>query len=184
MVRMAGFKGFVWLMRLLVVAVAWALVGCGGEAGTGREDAVEKTGTASQALTAAQARVFSFEAPTEDWKTSTGVAISPSSTASHGAKALSLVPNGYTEVISTTLRAPGGALSTATVDVRLSQALTFGEVRLVMRAPSAGMWWTDFGVVSLAGRPANTYQTLSFTVPQAAKTVLNGTPTTWIFALF
>jgi len=125
-------------------------------------------------LTAAQSRVLGFEAPTQDWRTSNSVALGSSSIVSQGAAALSVVPNGYIELFSSTMRAPGGALSTATVDVRLSKTQTSGDVHLVMQSPSAGLSWSDFGVVSLVGRPANSYQTLSFTVPAAAKTVLNG----------
>src|SRR3954468_208844 len=165
-------RGYYFIVRSLVTAASLALIACGNAPGTDSDESVSTS--SSQALTAAQSRVLGFEAPTQDWRTSNSVALGSSSIVSQGAAALSVVPNGYIELFSSTMRAPGGALSTATVDVRLSKTQTSGDVHLVMQSPSAGLSWSDFGVVSLVGRPANSYQTLSFTVPAAAKTVLNG----------
>ncbi|MES1188261.1 MAG: C-type lectin domain-containing protein, partial [Myxococcales bacterium] len=160
----------------LFALAASLLVGCSSGSPNGT-DSGEEVGSSAQALTAAQARILGFEAPTQDWHSSNGSAVTSSSSASQGSAALAVVPNGYTEVISTTMSAPGGALATATVDVRLPQALSWGEARLVMRSPSSGLSWSDLGVVSLVGRPAGSYQTLSFTVPQAVQTALNGSAT-------
>lgn len=145
------------------------LVGCAAEGPSSEGDSRIK----EQDLSVAQARVVGFEAPTQDWKSDNGSAISSSATMTEGSASLALTPNGSTQISSVSIRAPGQARTTATLDVRLSQAVTWGEVRLALKAPSLGEWWIDAGGKSLVGKAANTFHTLSFTLPTQARAVLN-----------
>jgi hypothetical protein len=155
-------------LGLLALSAA-LLVGCGTDEASLDEDAR----SAEQELSVSQARVLGFEAPTQDWSSNNGSVISESSTVTQGAKALAVVPSGYTQLSSVAIRAPGQARTTATVDVRLSAPASWGDIRLVIKSPSQGQHWLDVGGQSLAGKAANTFHTLSFPLSTQARAVLN-----------
>lgn len=78
-------------------------------------------GTAHQALTSDQGRVLEFEAPSADWSTTNGSTIAASPDAYAGARAMEILINGYTQVASVTISAPGSARSQASIRVKFSQ---------------------------------------------------------------
>jgi hypothetical protein len=153
----------------ILLLAATLLVGCGAEELSSDAD----SRTTEQDLSIAQSRVLGFEAPTQDWSSDNGSVITSSSTVTQGAASLSFGPKGNTQLSSVAIRAPGQARTAATVDVRLSKTVTWGEIRLVLKAPSQGQAWLDVGGQSLVGKAANTFHTLSFTLSSQARTVLN-----------
>lgn len=150
---------------LVAAGLALALSACG---------ASEELSTKEGALTLGQNRVLGFEAPTQDWSTTNGSPITSTTTKSQGSAALSVQPNGYTEVVSTTISAPGGARATATFDLRLPQTLGWGDARLVAQIPSAGQYWRDLGGTSLGGLTPGVFHTFSFPMPSDLRAALNG----------
>jgi hypothetical protein len=172
--RVQGGKG----LGMLVLA-AVLLVGCGAEELSSDAD----SRSAEQDLSIAQSRVLGFEAPTQDWSSDNGSAITSSSTVTQGVASLSVAPKGNTQLSSVAIRAPGQARTAATVDVRLSKTVTSGEIRLVIKAPSQGQAWLDVGGQSLVGKAANTFHTLSFALSTQARTVLNSSASDLRFVL-
>lgn len=158
-----------WRRLAGALALAGLVAGCGADAG----DVDQRTHAASPE----HDRVLGFETPLADWTTSNGSPRSASTTVSQGAASLSVNPNGYTEVRSIPVAAPGAARSTATVDLRLPQALGWGDVRLVVRVPSQGHWWRDLGGQPLTGRAPGVFHTFSFSVPADLRSALNSSAT-------
>ena len=134
--------------------------------------AVESDGVrgSTQALTATQTRVLGFEAPSTDWTSAN--AIGQSTTHSQGALSLSVKSTGWTEIVSRNLDSLGQVSSTLSFDLRLPQAVSWGEARVVVVIPSKSIWWADIGGRSLVGLSAGTFQTLQFTVPANVLTAL------------
>lgn len=157
-------------MRRLPALIPAILVASCGE--TGQDQASGEVAVAQQALTAGQERVLGFESPTSDW--TSRVALAASATVTAGTQALSVTPAGYTEIISQPLSSLGTVDSTFTLDVRLPGTASWGEIRLVLAAPSIGMYWQDLGSVSLPGLPAGAYREVSFAVPASVRTALAG----------
>jgi V8-like Glu-specific endopeptidase len=156
-----------WAARVGVVALlASILSGCGAE---DSGDVAERTQEASLEHN----RVLGFESPTSDWSTSNGSARAASTTVTEGSASLAVTPNGYTEVISIPVPAPGAARATATLDVRLPQSLGWGEARMVVRVPSQGHWWRDLGSQQLSGKAPGVFHSLSFTIPEDVRAALN-----------
>lgn len=163
----------------LLVLSASLLVGCGTEGALSDEDAR----SAEQEISIAQARVLGFEAPTQDWSSDSGAVISASTTVTQGTRALSVTPNGGTQLSSVAIRAPGQARTTATLDVRLGTTVNWGEIRLVIKSPSQGQYWLDVGGQSLVGKVANTFHTLSFPLSTQARAILNSSASDLTFVI-
>ncbi len=136
----------------------------------------ENVGVANEALTATQQRVLGFEAPTQDWSSPSGT-LSQSSIVAQGSAALGVLPNGWTEINSIPLSSLGPVLSTASYAVRLPASVPWGEVRLILVSPSLGLSWQDLGSRSLVGMLAGSYQTVSFPLPAAVESKLEGSYT-------
>jgi hypothetical protein len=144
--------------------------GCSSEAGDGSE---EPAGTVEQALTQAQARVLGFESPTADWS-SQQAGIAAAATSSQGSQALAVSPVGWTEITSISLAALGQVGSALSVDVRLPETVAWGEMRVVLQAPSLGLWWQELPSVSLVGLSAGSFHSLEFPLPSAIQEALSG----------
>ncbi len=129
--------------------------------------------TLSGALTATQQRILGFEAPTTDWSSPTGT-LGQSTTVSQGSRALSVVPNNWTEIDSVPLSSLGAVKDTVSYDIRLPQAAAWGETRLVLVSPSLNLFWQELGSRSLTTVPAGSYQTIQFPLPAPVKAALQG----------
>jgi hypothetical protein len=134
----------------------------------------ERNEIVQQDLTADQAAVLGFERPTIDWSTQNGSAITESATVTQGTKALALQPLGWTEITSAALSSLGPVKSTLSVDVLVPAQIGWGDLHVVLVAPSLGWWWNDLGTRSLAQLPAGEYATLTFPLPAGAETALEG----------
>lgn len=132
--------------------------------------------TVSQNLTAAQTRVLGFETPATDWSAGNG-SVSASTDVTQGAASLRIAINGYTQISSVNMPAPGSARAQATLDLKLGSQVGWGEARLVAVIPSQGKYWSDLGGVPLAGLPAGAFRNISFNVPADVQAALNGTAT-------
>lgn len=128
-------------------------------------------------LSQEQFSVLGFESPSIDWAATNGTPVGSSSEAVQGVAALAVSPSGYTEFVSAPIVALGGALPEATVRIRLPQAASWGQVRLVFSAPSAGIYWADLGGRELSTLAPGTFETVQFTVPGNVQSVLNGVAT-------
>jgi hypothetical protein len=129
------------------------------------DSADPSTRTTRQALTAAAARVLSFEDGPNDWSTSSG-ALSPSDASTDGVHSLAVSVNGWTEVTSIALSTLGTVGDTASIDVRLpAETPNWGELRLLLRLPSLGEYYRELGSQTLVGLSAGSFQTLAFPIP-------------------
>lgn len=124
-----------------------------------------------------------FEAPTTDWGAPNGSPITTSSDITQGSHSLAVTINGYTEVISTQIAAPGSARAQATFDIKPAQALPWGEARLVVVMPSQGHHWRDLGGVPLTGLTAGQFHTLSFAIPADVQSALESSATDLSFRI-
>ena len=160
--------------RFFYLALTFTL-GAGAGCSSDRDHALEEGAHAStsEALTDAQARVLGFETPTSDWS-SPQVTLASTTTANEGAQALSLNPLGWTEINSIALSSLGAVHDVISVDVRLPVAMPWGELRIVLMAPSLGMWWHELPAASLTGLAPGAFHTLSFPVSDALQTALAG----------
>lgn len=129
--------------------------------------------TVSRDLTSDQERVLGFEAALADWSSAVG-SLSASGTASQGAQALAVVPEGWTEISSIPLSSLGEVESSVSYDVSVPNGVSWGEARLVLVAPSLGLWWQELGTADLSSMPAGVYQTVTFSLPAFVETALEG----------
>lgn len=154
----------------LCVAIGTGLVALAAGCSSPEAPTLGKVG---MALTAAQEAVLGFESPTTDWTASSG-SVAASSNVTQGSQALALTAWGWTELVSTPLSTLGQTNDTLRLDVSLPQTVSWGEVRVILVAPSVGLWWSDLGGQSLTGRPAGEYSTLSFPLSSELRTALAG----------
>lgn len=166
--------GFTRACLLLGWCCVLALAACGT-----RTDVSDESSPATDfrshvaELTQTQARVLGFEQPTADWSSSSA-AISSSSVVTEGSVALSVVPNGWTEIDSIALTSLGSVNNTLTVDVRAPVMAPWGEFRVIVRIPSQNVY-KDLGGVALNSLTVGQYKTLSFTLDGPSKAALVGT---------
>ncbi len=160
----SAFELLGFALGLLLVSLA---SGCSGE------KAPSQTGKIGSALTATQVAVLGFENPTSDWTASSG-SISASSTVTQGSQALALTTNGWTEVVSVPLSSLGATSDTLSLDISIPQTTNWGDIRVVLVAPSAQIWWSEIGVRTLVGLPAGEYSTLTFPLSGELQTQLAG----------
>jgi len=145
-----------------------ASVGCSGQ--VDRADASE-VGVATAALST-QESVLGFE-DTQGW-TVTGGALAATSVHSQGSAALSVTPNGYTELTSAALSTLSSANSTLSLDFRPASALPWGQVQLVVDVPSRGLYSAYVGQVSVQGLAAGAFSRLDFTLSSQQVQALSG----------
>jgi hypothetical protein len=154
----------------VLLAGCVALYACSGD---GENGSGESIGGFSEALTTAQSRVLGFETPTADWTTNAGT-LSSSTTRSQGAQSLGIRPNGWTELTSIPLSSLGNVNSTFRYDVRIPSLPVWGETRVILMAPSRGIYWAELGSRDLRTLPVNSFSTVTFTIPPALESVLDG----------
>ena len=155
-------------------AAAGFLVSVGALGACSSEQEPE-VGTRTQALTATQSRVWGFEAPASDWITNNGSVIESSSVVSEGSSSLAFSLNGYTEIESVAVHAPGLEPDQISVDIRLPTIANWGELRLVVKMPSEGVYWHDVGSRQLNQIAAGAFETISFPVSDNLKSALGST---------
>jgi hypothetical protein len=93
-----------------------------------------------------------------------------------GAKALAVMPSGWTEITSVQLSSLGQIKSALTYDVSVPSTPIWGETRAILLAPSVGLW-ADLGSQNLAALPAGQYSKVTLPVPSWVQTALEGTYT-------
>ncbi len=150
-----------------LVLSLFGLVACGG--GSGAADG--EAGEISSALTT-QETVFGFES-VQAWSV-TGGALAPTTVHSQGSSALSVTPNGYTELTSVPLSSLTSVSATLSLDVRPSSSLAWGQVQLVIDAPSRGLYSSYVGQASVQGLPAGSFSKLDFTLSSQQLQALGG----------
>src|SRR5690606_34190490 len=148
-----------------------SLAGCAVETENGAE-----TRAKSQHLTIAQSRVLGFEAPTQDWSTNNGSVVSSSANKTQGAAALSLVHNGYTQLVSVPIAATGSPAANATFQMQVPANMSWGTVELVFKSPSRNMWWSSLGSANI-GASTGGYKSFSFPIPTPVRDALSSTAT-------
>lgn len=119
------------------------------------------------------ASVLGFENASQ-WLVSAGT-VTTSTQTTQGAAALGIAGFYYTELTSTPLGTLTSVGSTASVDIRPPSALSYGQAQLYIDAPSVGLHMVYVGQANLVGSAANTFRTLSFSVPANIVTALRGT---------
>lgn len=158
-----AFKLGVWTAMMTLM-----LAGCQGVENAPQQ----KVSVVGAALSDEHRRVLGFESPTADW--SSGASLSASSVVSQGSAALAADITGWTEIVSVPLSSLGEVRSDLTLDVRIPATAGWGDVRVVLTAPSLGMSYRDLGAHSLAGLTAGTYQTLTYELSSSLRETLSG----------
>jgi len=152
--------------------VAACAAGCSGSPPPTSESLVSVT----SALTAAQQQILGFESPATDWSSPTGT-LGRSSTHSQGSFSTSVLNNGWTEIISKPIASLGPVSDMLTYDLRLPQAMPWGETRVIIRIPSQSIFWQDLGSVPLVSTPAGVFERITFALPPALVTALSASYT-------
>lgn len=132
----------------------------------------DETRPQTDSLLGDQLAVLGFEAPTVDWTSPSG-GLSESTTASQGAKSLGTAA-GWREITSAPLSSLGPVKGELSLDVRAPTLPGWGTIQVVLVAPSLQMWWTDLGSRNLSSLTAGQFTKLSFALPSAAETALEG----------
>lgn len=160
------------LVRLLGCStVLLGAVGCGAS-----EEASNVRGV-GQNLTLDQARTLGFESPMSDWSANNGSVVGSTSDATQGSSALTITPNGHTQLNSAAISAVGAPVAAnISFDMQVPSGLSWGTVELVFKSPSRGLWWTHVGTVNTAGA-AGGYQNYSFPMPAGAAAALDSEAT-------
>jgi len=125
-----------------------------------------------QGTSSTTASVFGFENASQ-WTASSGT-VSSSAIVTQGVASLGVAGFYYTELTSAPLSSVGTPSSTLSIDVRSPISLGYGNVQLTVDAPSAQIYAQYLGQVSLAGTAANSYRTLSFSIPASVVSKLQG----------
>src|SRR6478752_5980425 len=152
---------------------AWAVAGllaaaAGCHRSTDQAEAVEQR---TSAIAVEIASILGFES-TAGWRAP--VTLASSTTHTQGARSLAVSVNGWTEVTSLDLSSMGSIASSLSYDLRLPQTVSWGDTHLVIVAPSLGISRLDLGTRSLVGKPANSFQTYTFTLPSNIEAALEG----------
>src|SRR5690606_33267841 len=140
-------------------------------------DAERKEGVGSQraALTSEDQRVLGCE-QASDWASDNpNVTLTSSDVREEGAASLQVNVPWNGEVFAHLAGPVGGTPQKFALSVRLPQALSSGEVKVVLRAPSVELWWAELQPVSLAGLPADQWHRLEFPLGSVAGQVAAAT---------
>lgn len=129
-----------------------------------------------QGITDAQHRILSLEAPQGDWSANNGSSIAQSTDVTDGSFSLEITPNGYTEISSIAFSGSGLDSDELAFDLMLSESIPWGEVRLVVKIPSAGHYWTDIGGVQLQGFTSDVFHPVVFDLPASVQGSLSDAP--------
>lgn len=157
-----------------------AVFGCGKST----EQAVQQNiGTLGQALTADQERVLGFESPLADFSSQVGT-LQASTNRTQGSKALSVAPNGWTEINSVPISSLGPVLDTVSYDVLIPADTPWASVHLILISAELEFWWQDLGYHDLSELTATgTYQTVSFPLSAEVKQKLESAYSDLVFKL-
>ncbi len=153
-------KSFAWLAALLMPACIYA-----------SDDG--RAGRLSQPLTPEQQAILGFERPTLDWSSPSG-GLAESTTVTQGAKALAVTGAGWHEIDSVALSSLGSIKSNLGIDVLVPSAPGWGEIRVILIAPSLNMWWAELGSRSLTSLPVGQYSKVTFSLPPSVELALEG----------
>ncbi len=156
-----------WIGLLRAVAL---LNGCAGSE-SALEGESEEFAEQSQALSASD--VFGFE-DLSHWTVSGGTkqVFTP---ASQGARALGVAGFYYTSIVSKPV-SPSQVSAQLALDVRLPAAASWGDARLIVRAPSKGVYYGDLGAKPLSSLASGAYRTVTYDVPAAIRAALQANP--------
>ncbi|MGC4070188.1 MAG: hypothetical protein QM784_37120 [Polyangiaceae bacterium] len=152
-----------------MVSLAALIVAAGCNSGGSDEE--RAVAGAKQALSADQSRILGFETPAADWTSS--VAISSSSNVQSGNAAMAAAVNGWADITSAPLSSLGPVSSTLSLAVRIPEMAHWGEIRIILVAPSLGLTWQDIGGQSLSAITPGSYQRLNFGLPANVITALS-----------
>ncbi len=152
-----GIQGAFWIWT---TSLLLALAGCSGDSVTTGTD--ENLGQTQLALSSEQLRILGFEAPTSDWTTTVGT-LAEAPVHSQGQKALAVArPQDWTEVCTSHLSSLGDVGDTLSFDLWMQDTTpTFGEVQVIVRAPSLGLWNNPLPSVNIQQKSAGTFHTIS-----------------------
>ena len=149
--------------RSIVTLLALLSFACGE--GASSSDELEESVSRKEAnITDVHSRVFDFESVATDWRSSVNLGVTTDT--SHGERALSFRPSYWTEVVSIPLSTLGEVEPEVTLHVALGSEMSWGDIRLVLNAPSAGIYYEQLGAHSVVGIPAGSYRPLRFTIPE------------------
>jgi hypothetical protein len=172
--RKASLVGNVGTARYHLRAVApWIVLAAAGFATACSSSDENSNGILTSELSLEQQLILGFERPTTDWSAPNGM-LGQSTTRTQGSKALSVSPNGWTELTSVPLSSLGPVQTSLKVDVRKPAATGWGEVRAIVVSPSLGIAWGDLGGKAMSTLPVGQYSTLSFTLPTNIRNALGG----------
>lgn len=132
--------------------------------------------SATQPLSASGARILGFETPIQDWS-SNQTAVVQSDVVSQGSHSLSFYLNGYTQLRSANIDSLGNVTGQLSYDIYLPAAFPWGDTRIVLRAPSIGVYDRDVGGQTLQGLTGGAFHTVSITLPPDVTQALRGTYT-------
>jgi hypothetical protein len=139
----ASMRQVPWVRRLWLIglAIGFALAACSDRSSP------ESLGHTSQALTAAQQRIFGFEAVgpgSSDWTTSSGT-LSQSTRHVEGSSSLAIANGGNAEIKSAALSSLGPVADKVTLDLLLPVVQPnpdwMGTLKLVIECPSQQLWY-------------------------------------------
>ncbi len=88
-----------------------------------------------------------------------------------------MLNNGWTEIVSKPIASLGPVSNMLTYDLRLPQAMPWGETRVIIRIPSQSIFWQDLGSVPLVSTPVGAFERITFALPPALVTALGASYT-------
>ncbi len=96
--------------------------------------------------------------------------------------ALAVEPNGWTEISSIPVVAPGNARTSASFDLQVPQNVPWGSTELIVRSPSS-QFRQSLGSRSLSNLQVGSFQSIQFDVPPHVQEVLESNATDVAFTL-
>ncbi|XYI00753.1 basic secretory protein-like protein [Sorangium sp. So ce1128] len=154
------------LSRASLLLTCWALSACAVAGEPHEEGPVE---SAELALTQ-QDLVFGFE-NVADWTASAGI-LESSTLHTEGAAALGLRDFSYAELASSALSTLSGVTDELALDIRIPVSAGWAQVQMFVTSPTLGLYRAPVDVAPLNDVPANTWSTISFTVPSNIQSAL------------
>lgn len=153
------------LRRIVIITTLLAgSTGCGAVP----EDGPESLSHDRQALND-PTTVMGFES--SSFWTTTGGALSTSTTHSQGSKSLSVTEQGYIELTSVPLATLSNVTQTIAFDIRLPSPQPnqywYGQVQMFVSIPSQSVYNVYLGANELTGLPLQTFNPVSFAIPSA-----------------
>ena len=158
---------------LLVHFVAFAACSANDQGDARIGPGLAKMSGTPAALTSEAARILGFEDATADWTVISGT----STDHSEGTVSGQVNVTGWMQITSVPLSSiaqEGIAIGeSAAIDVKLPEAASWGEVRLIMDLPSQGIWWQDLGGARLEDLNPGEFREVSFSLPAEVSSALS-----------